>query len=74
MYKKILDEYHGGIVVSAPTHKAKKVIKNTTGKQAETLHALLGLRPDLDLDQYYEFRRNNLIMVTMNYQTSWPLN
>jgi len=50
--KKILDEYHGGIVVSAPTHKAKKVIKNTTGKQAETLHALLGLRPDLDLDQF----------------------
>ena len=25
--KKLLDEYHGDVVVSAPTHKAKKVIQ-----------------------------------------------
>jgi len=50
--KKILDEYHYGVVVSAPTHKAKKVIMNTTGKQGQTLHGLLGLRPDVDLDNF----------------------
>jgi hypothetical protein len=52
MIKKILDGYHYGVVVSAPTHKAKKVIINTTGKEGQTLHALLGLRPDVDLDNF----------------------
>lgn len=50
--KKILDDYHYGVVVSAPTHKAKKVVMNTTGKVGQTLHALLGLRPDVDLDNF----------------------
>ena len=50
--KKILDSYHRGVVVSAPTHKAKKVVMNTTGEDGQTLHALLGLRPDVDLDNF----------------------
>lgn len=50
--KKILDSYRGGVVVSAPTHKAKKVVMNTTGKNGKTLQALLGLRPDVDLDNF----------------------
>ena len=50
--KKILDEYHGDIVVSAPTHKAKKVIMNMTDIEGQTLHSLLGLRPDVDLDNF----------------------
>lgn len=50
--KKILEGYFGGVVVSAPTHKAKKVIMSTTGKEGQTLHGLLGLRPDLDLDNF----------------------
>lgn len=50
--KKILDGYFGGVVVSAPTHKAKKVIINTTKKEGQTLHGLLGLRPDVDLDNF----------------------
>lgn len=50
--KKILDAYRYGVVVSAPTHKAKKVIMNTTGEDGQTLHALLGLRPDVDLDNF----------------------
>lgn len=50
--KKILDSYFGGVVVSAPTHKAKKVVINTTKKQGQTLHGLLGLRPDLNLDDF----------------------
>jgi hypothetical protein len=50
--KKVLDFYHYGVVVSAPTHKAKKVVMNTTGKDGQTLHGLLGLRPDVDLDNF----------------------
>lgn len=50
--KKIIDEYRGNLVVSAPTHKAKKVIMKTTGQEGETLHSLLGLRPDVDLDDF----------------------
>ena len=50
--KKILDKHRYGVVVSAPTHKAKKVIINTTGKEGQTLHALLGLRPDVELDNF----------------------
>jgi len=50
--KKILDNYRYGVVVSAPTHKAKKVVMNTTGRDGKTLQALLGLRPDVDLDNF----------------------
>jgi len=50
--KKILDTHRFGVVVSAPTHKAKKVVMNTTGKDGKTLHSLLGLRPDVDLDNF----------------------
>ena len=50
--KKVLDTYRFGVVVSAPTHKAKKVVMNTTGEEGKTLHALLGLRPDVDLDNF----------------------
>ncbi|MDA3779450.1 MAG: AAA family ATPase [Bacteroidales bacterium] len=50
--KKILDEYRYGVVVSAPTHKAVKIIKNITGKDGKTLHGLLGLRPDVDLSNF----------------------
>jgi exodeoxyribonuclease-5 len=50
--KKLLDEYRGDVVVSAPTHKAKKVIMNATDIEGKTLHSLLGLRPDVDLDNF----------------------
>jgi hypothetical protein len=50
--KKILDESSRNIIVSAPTHKARKVIESTTHHDGKTLHALLGLRPDLDLDDF----------------------
>lgn len=50
--KKILDNYRYGVVVSAPTHKAVKIIKNITGKDGKTLHSLLGLRPDVDLTNF----------------------
>ena len=50
--KKILDTYFRRVAVSAPTHKAKKVISNITNREGVTLHSLLGLRPDLDLDDF----------------------
>jgi hypothetical protein len=46
------------IAVTAPTHKAKKVVAAATGKEAITIHSLLGLKPDLELT---EFDINNTI-------------
>lgn len=40
------------VCVSAPTHKAKEVIADFTGKNAETIQALLGLRPNVDIDDF----------------------
>ena len=42
----------GGIAVTAPTHKAKTVIRATTGKYAMTIQKLLGLRPDTDVSNF----------------------
>lgn len=50
--KKILDEIRMSVVVSAPTHKAKKIAMKTTGQEGETLQSLLGLRPDVNLDEF----------------------
>lgn len=56
--KKIINEYRKPIVISAPTHKAKRVAANISDRPAETLHSLLGLRPNIDLD---DFNPNNPI-------------
>ncbi len=40
------------IAVSAPTHKAVKVIENFTGKKGHTIHSLHGLRPNYSLDEF----------------------
>lgn len=56
----------GPIAVTAPTHKAKRVIAQFTksvGAKEFTLHALLGLRPDMDLDN---FDINNVIFAPKN--------
>ena len=50
--KKVLDNYHRGVVVSAPTHKAVSVISNITNKEGQTLHSLIGLRPDVDISDF----------------------
>ena len=46
--KKILDEYRGDVVVSAPTHKSVRVVADLTDREAKTLQSLLGLRPDAE--------------------------
>ena len=40
------------IVVSAPTHTAKEVIGEITKQNAETIQALLGLRPNTELEGF----------------------
>lgn len=42
----------GSICVSAPTHKAKAKIYQSTGEEAETLQGLLGLAPDVSLEDF----------------------
>lgn len=52
----IKDEY--SIAVTAPTHKAKKVVQRATGIKAQTIQKLVGLRPDMNLE---EFNHQNLL-------------
>jgi hypothetical protein len=40
------------IVVSAPTHKAKEVIAKVTNNNSETIQAILGLKPNTDLENF----------------------
>lgn len=40
------------VAVSAPTHKAKIIISKATGKPAQTIQKLLGLKPNTDLDDF----------------------
>jgi hypothetical protein len=43
---------YGSIAVTAPTHKAKKVIADATGQPSATIQSLLGLRPDVDVADF----------------------
>lgn len=40
------------IAVTAPTHKAKKVIQQATDYSAQTIQKLLGLRPDVNMEDF----------------------
>lgn len=40
------------VVVTAPTHKALRVLENTTRKKGMTIQSLCGLRPDVDVAEY----------------------
>ena len=40
------------VAVSAPTHQAKTVINKMTGYPGETIQALLGLRPNTNMDDF----------------------
>ena len=56
--KSAIENYKGIVCVTAPTHKAVKVIRQATGIESVTLHSLLGLKPDMNLE---EFSEKNLI-------------
>jgi len=45
-------KYKFGVAVSAPTHKAKNVIRLVTGLEAVTVQALCGLAPNTLLDNF----------------------
>lgn len=40
------------VAVSAPTHQAKTVINRITGYPGETIQALLGLRPNMNMEEF----------------------
>lgn len=50
--KKILDEYSEKAIVSAPTRKAKAIISQVTAIQGYTIHSLLGLQPDVNIEDF----------------------
>jgi len=52
--KYIIDNLLSGnkVAVTAPTHKAVRVIEKFTGKSGHTLHSLHGLRPNFSLDEF----------------------
>ena len=50
--KKLLDSEKLDVTVSAPTHKALKVISKFTGRAGRTLQALLGLSPNVNVDNF----------------------
>jgi exodeoxyribonuclease-5 len=45
-------EFNGTCCVTAPTHKAVRVIENVLNRKGKTLHSLLGLRLNTDLDNF----------------------
>ena len=51
-----------GVCVTAPTHKAVKVIEQHTGRQGKTFQSLHGLRPNVNLER---FNTNNLLFDTI---------
>ena len=42
----------GGFIVSAPTHKAVRVVSNDVGVEGHTIQKLLGLRPNMNLEHF----------------------
>ena len=52
MVKKILDEYPKKAIVSASTRKANAVISQAIATQGYTVHSLLGLQSDINLEDF----------------------
>lgn len=50
--KQFFNRGNGSVVVSAPTHKAKKVVSNATNLEGETIQSLLGLAPNVELADF----------------------
>lgn len=50
--KQFIKEYGKPLVVTAPTHKAVRVIEQATNKKGKTIHSLHGLRPNVNLDDF----------------------
>lgn len=48
--KKAIEGFRGAIRISAPTHKACKVVARSTGMFSITIQSLCGLKPDTKID------------------------
>jgi hypothetical protein len=60
--------FYDMISVTAPTHRAKAVIAKLAGKASTTIHKVLGMRPDVDVDELdlRALRFNTKLTPTMN--------
>ena len=53
LIKNLRSPFEHRVCISAPTHKAKKVLEQKTGcEDSETVQSLIGLRPDVDLEHF----------------------
>lgn len=59
---EILNQFRREKIATAPTHKAKKVISTMTGLKSVTIHSLIGLKPDMNLE---EFSEKNMVFSMM---------
>ena len=64
--KRIPSNYK--VAVSAPTHTAKEIISAFTKRPAETIQALLGLRPNTDLEDFDPNKPQFAVMVQEKIQ------
>ena len=51
---KILDDNDLSYALAAPTGRAAKRMQESTGKEAYTIHRLVGIRPDMPIAEYNE--------------------
>jgi hypothetical protein len=52
--KKAIEKFRKPVCISAPTHKACKVVAKSTGLRSVTIQSLCGLRPDTNLEDVNE--------------------
>ena len=60
-----LNDFKYRVCVTAPTHKAVRVVEQMTGRKGKTLHSLHGLRPNFALDA---FNLNNVKFAALGVQ------
>lgn len=60
---KMLDKKIDNVLLAAPTAKASKVIENSTGRKASTIHRLLNWQPDGFVYNEYNRLETNLIII-----------
>ena len=52
LLKHFLKQYKGNCCITAPSHKAVRVLETMLGKKGKTVHSLCGLRMNVDLDTF----------------------
>lgn len=52
LLKEIIRHIKGSTAITAPTHKAVRIASNMVGITGQTIHKLLGLRPNVSLENF----------------------